>query len=218
MSSSTLERERTTGTRFSVDAEPTDEDLLVRYRDYSDREAFDTLVHRYEKELYSYLRRYLGDASMAEDVFQQAFLQLHLKCDQFEEGRRVRPWLYTIATHQAIDAQRKNKRHNLISLDRRRSADGQDEVSSLMQLLTSNEAGPVSRTEANERREWVQNAVSQLPEQLQSAVNLIFYQGLKYREAAEVLDVPTGTVKSRAHTAVLKLAEMWKRAHSSGEE
>src|SRR5690242_1002358 len=81
----------------------TDEELLVRYRDHADRQAFSQLVHRYERELYSYLRRYLGDATMAEDAFQATFLQVHLKCDQFEQGRRFRPWLYTIATNQAID-------------------------------------------------------------------------------------------------------------------
>src|SRR5262249_776564 len=94
-----------------------DEELLLAYRDRADRTAFTDLVNRYERELYSYLRRYLGDASMAEDAFQATFLQVHLKCDQFEAGRRFRPWLYTIATNQAIDAQRRNKRHRNISLD-----------------------------------------------------------------------------------------------------
>src|ERR1051325_8707465 len=94
----------------------TDEELLVRYRDTADRQAFAELVRRYERELFSYLRRYLGDASMAEDAFQATFLQVHLKCDQFEEGRKVRPWLYTVATNQAIDAQRRKKRHRNVSL------------------------------------------------------------------------------------------------------
>ena len=71
----------------------TDEELLLDYRSRSDRPAFEELVRRYEKELYGYLRHYLGDADMADDVFQQTFLQVHLKCDQFEEGRKVRPWL-----------------------------------------------------------------------------------------------------------------------------
>ena len=88
-----------------------DEELLLAYRSKADRGAFEELVRRYEKELYGYLRHYLNDAEMAEDVFQQTFLQVHLKCDQFEEGRKVRPWLYTVATNQAIDCQRRNKRH-----------------------------------------------------------------------------------------------------------
>src|SRR5690606_19500070 len=80
-----------------------DEQLLIEYRETGGRELFAQLVQRYERELYSYLRRYLGDAEIAEDVFQATFLQIHLKREQFEEGRRFRPWLYTIATNQAID-------------------------------------------------------------------------------------------------------------------
>ena len=97
----------------------TDEKLLVEYRQHGDRPAFDELVRRYEKELYGYLRHYLGDAGMAEDVFQQTFLQVHLKCDQFEPQRKLRPWLYAVATNQAIDFRRRNVRHRMASLDRR---------------------------------------------------------------------------------------------------
>src|SRR4249920_2878831 len=124
-----------------------DEVLLDRYRNQADREAFAQLVHRYERELFSYLRRYLGDAEMAEDAFQATFLQVHLKCDQFEEGRKFRPWLYTIATNQAIDAQRRNKRHKSVSLDRNTKPEGSDDVGTLMDLLTSKEPAPESRIE-----------------------------------------------------------------------
>src|SRR5918999_2253892 len=103
----------------------TDEELLLGYRKSHDPDLFSELVHRYERELFSYLRRYLGDAEMAEDAFQAAFLQVHLKCDQFEEGRKFRPWLYTIATNQAIDAQRRNRRHRMASLDRQNMGDGE---------------------------------------------------------------------------------------------
>ena len=54
-----------------------------------DAAAFGVLVRRYERELYGYLRRYLGDASLADDVFQNTFLQLYLKRDQYEAGRPV---------------------------------------------------------------------------------------------------------------------------------
>jgi len=195
-----------------------DEDLLLRYRDQGDRAAFETLVHRYEKELFNYLRRYVGDATMAEDAFQMTFLQLHLKCDRFEEGRRVRPWLYTIATNQAIDAQRRNKRHRMVSLDRRTTGADEADVGALLDLLSGDEVGPSEHLEAEEREQWVRKAVNQLPEPLRAALTLVYYQGLKYREAAEVLGIPVGTVKSRLHTAILKLNEAWKRAHPQKRE
>jgi RNA polymerase sigma-70 factor, ECF subfamily len=194
-----------------------DEDLLVAYRDAADRDAFTELVHRYERELYSYLRRYLGDAPMAEDAFQATFLQVHLKGDQFEEGRKFRPWLYTIATNQAIDAQRRNKRHKSVSLDRNTKPEGSDDVGTLMDLLASKEPAPESRIDATQQRDWVRGAVAALPDGLREAVQLVYYQGMKYRDAAEVLDIPVGTVKSRLHSAILKLNQAWMDSHPNSE-
>ena len=69
-----------------------DEVLLARFRK-GQQEVFGILVRRYQRELYGYLRRYLGDPHLADDVFQATFLQLYLKANQYEEGRPVRPWL-----------------------------------------------------------------------------------------------------------------------------
>lgn len=196
------------------DGEAADEDLMVRYRDRQDRDAFTELVRRYERELYSYLRRYLGNAAMAEDAFQGCFLQVHLKCGQFDPERRFRPWLYTIATNQAIDAQRRSRRHRGISLDRAGVSDGGEPVGALIELLASNEPNPEWRVEQQQARDWVRSAVEALPEILSSVVHLVYYQGLRYREAADVLSIPVGTVKSRLHAAVLKLNQAWIHDHS----
>jgi RNA polymerase sigma-70 factor, ECF subfamily len=192
---------------------PTDEALLTRFRQDDDAGAFEALVRRYESELFSYLRRYLGNAEMAEDVFQATFLQIHLKKDQFEEGRRFRPWLYTIATNQAIDAQRRNKRHRMVSLDHRTG--GEDDVGTLVEMLSGSDRTADEKMEDEEAREWVRVAVGDLPETLRSALLLVYHQGMKYREAADVLGIPVGTVKSRLHAALLKLNETWQADHSA---
>ena len=199
---------------YDVSVRESDESLLLRYRQKGDRDDFAQLVHRYERELYNYLRRYLGDADMAHDVFQATFLQIHLKCDSFEDGRRFRPWLYTIATNQAIDAQRRNKRHRMVSLDRAGVGTENDEISVLMELLVSGEPNPLNELDRQERRTAVRDGVDSLPESLRAVVVLVYYQGMKYREAADVLDIPVGTVKSRLHTAVQKLHEVWDREFS----
>lgn len=193
-----------------VDAR-SDEDLLLTYRDSQQRDLFEELVRRYERELFSYLRRYVGDAEMAADVFQATFLQLHLKCRQFQEGRKLRPWLYTIATNQAIDAQRRNRRHRMVSLDS--TSGGDDDVVKLLDLMASNELGPAEQLGLSEDRDWVREAVLNLPDHLRCVVTLVYYQGLKYREAAESLSIPVGTVKSRMHTALLKLNEVFRDSH-----
>lgn len=197
----------------SGDREVADEDLLVGYRSTGDRDLFAQLVHRYERELYSYLRRYLGDAEMAEDAFQAAFMQVHLKCDQFEEGRRFRPWLYTIATNQAIDAQRRNRRHRVVSLDRASQSTRDDEVGKLADLLVSDAGDPMDEASRYERAEWVERALAELSESMRCVVQLVYYRCLKYREAADILDIPVGTVKSRLHAAIAKLTESWEDSH-----
>ena len=191
-------------------AGPSDEELLRRSRAEGDAAAFESLVHRYEMELFSYLRRYLGSAEMAEDVFQATFLQVHLKKEQFEEGRRFRPWLYTIATNQAIDAQRRNRRHRMVSLDNRTG--GEDDVGSLVEMLSGAEQTADEQMESEEAKAWVRSAVDELPDGLKQALLLVYHKGMKYREAADVLGIPVGTVKSRLHAAVLKLNESWRRS------
>jgi RNA polymerase sigma-70 factor (ECF subfamily) len=196
------------GSDGSGPAGQSDEELLRRFRTAEDAVAFETLVHRYERELFSYLKRYLGNAEMAEDVFQATFLQVHLKKEHFEEGRRVRPWLYTIATNQAIDAQRRNKRHRMVSLDHRTG--GEDDVGALVEMLAGRDQTADEQMEGEEAKEWVREAVNELPEQLRGTLVLVYHQGLKYREAADVLGIPVGTVKSRLHSALLKLNESWQ--------
>jgi RNA polymerase sigma-70 factor (ECF subfamily) len=190
----------------------TDEELLLEYRLTGNSIMFETLVKRYERELYNYLRRFLSNQVLAEDAFQATFMQVHLKCHLFDDQRKVRPWLYTVATNQAIDIQRRNRRHKLVSLDRPNRLQ-HDELGSLMDVLSSREDEPTGGLEQVERKEWVRQAVAALPEQLRSAVRLVYFRGLKYREAADELEVPVGTVKSRLHSAVKRLGEAWKQTH-----
>jgi RNA polymerase sigma-70 factor (ECF subfamily) len=194
----------------------TDEQIMARYKKEGCRDLFALLVRRYERELYSYLRRYVGNAEMAEDVFQSTFLQVHLKCDRFDESRRFRPWLYTVATNQAIDAQRRQKRHRMVSLDQTNKSQDSVDIGSLMNLLEGNDGDPLEHVAQLERGQWVQQAVSELSTQMRGVIDLVYYQGMKYREAADILGVPVGTVKSRLHAAVVKLNEVW--AHTMNEQ
>jgi RNA polymerase sigma-70 factor (ECF subfamily) len=185
-----------------------DEELLNRFR-RGEPEAFGVLLRRYERELYGYLRRYLGDSNLAEDVFQNTFLQVYIKSGQYQAGRPVRPWLYTIATHQAIDALRRNGRHQAVSLHQNQREPAEGETRALLELLESPGPGPFDRAEGQERRELVRAGVERLPEFLRQVVILAYYQGLKYREIAQILAIPVGTVKSRLHAALVKLHEAW---------
>ncbi len=197
---------RDTATRSTHPAQWSDEQLLQAYREHGDQRLFATLVARYEQEIYTYLVRYLGDRHLADEVFQHSFLQLHLKCRQFGEGRRLRPWLYAIATNQAIDALRRERRHQHGSLDKLRNSESEDAVS-LAHILASPLPSPGQEFLAGEDRTRVDEAVQRLPAHLRCVVWLVYYQGLKFREAADALQIPVGTLKSRMHQALNKLSE-----------
>src|SRR5262249_15642656 len=124
-------------------------------------------------------------------------------------GRPVRPWLYTIATNQAIDALRRNGRHQAVSLERTHADPVEGDLAGLQEMLESRGPGPIEEAAAAERGEQVRAAVDRLPDFLKQVLLLAYYQGLKYREIADVLGIPVGTVKSRLHAALVRLQEAW---------
>jgi RNA polymerase sigma-70 factor (ECF subfamily) len=190
-----------------------DEELFRRFRSTRDPAAFESLVHRFERELYGYLRRYLHDAQLAEDVFQATFLRVHQKADRFEPGRRFRPWLYAVATHQAIDARRRDRRHRLAALDAPRGRDG--DSAALVDTLPAAGDRAGDRLEDEESCRWVRAAVAGLPPAQRDAVALVYGRGLKYRQVAEALGIPIGTVKSRLHAALTALRVAGRRPMAS---
>ena len=199
----------------AAQSDVSDESLITQYRSSGDRGLFESLMRRYEREIYSYLRRYIGNAEMAEDAFQGTFLQVHLKCHQFDSSRRFRPWLYAIATNQAIDVQRRNKRHRMVSLDRTSAGERDERSNSWSEKLVGDSPDPYRSASDEENRRWVHDSVQTLGESMQQVIQLVYYQGLKYREAAEVLGIPVGTVKSRLHAAVQRLGIHWDDTHAS---
>lgn len=203
--------------RVQTDENLTDEELFQQFRADGDVHAYETLVHRYEQPLFGYLHRYLGSVELAEDVFQATFLLVYTKSDHFEAGRMFRPWLFTIATHKAIDAQRRERRHRHARHGARGSA--ACEEGSLLDAVPS--AGRSPAEEVGDREEWgrVREAVRKLSGVQRRALQLIYEQGMAYREAAVVMGVPVGTVKSRLHSALLSLGRIWavpppKRAYA----
>ena len=189
----------------------TDEQLLLAYRRDRNQSHFAELVLRYREPLLHFLKRHVSNPAMAEDVLQATFLQLHLKGHLFDEGRKLRPWLYRIAVNQAIDAQRRQRRHRAASLNQTPgSLDGSHYE--WIDGLDAEIPQPHDQLQQIERGERVRAAVAQLPAQLRTIVSLVFFQGLKYREAAEALSIPVGTLKSRMHAALVQLRKEWPDA------
>ncbi len=191
----------------------TDEQLYLRYRDRRDLEAFETLVHRYERPLFGYLQRYLANATLAEEVFQAVFLRVFEKAHLFSHEHRFRPWLYRVATHEAIDTLRRERKFQAASLDESYGETSDGSASRLLDLLVSAESRPDDQVALEEQRAWARAALDDLSPPLRATVMLVFFQDLKYREVAETLQIPVGTVKSRMHKALLNLNAAWRRAY-----
>ena len=194
-----------------------DEELLSQFVTSGCKTSFEALVRRYQTEIYGYLRRYLNDDDMAEDAFQLTFVRVYQKAEQFDLSRRFRPWLYGIATNQAIDMKRRDKRRAHHSLDIA-STNPLSRGSSQAAAIPDHRASEVDPLESDELKVRIRAAVEEVGEPGRSALELIYLQGLPYRDAAEVLNVPVGTVKSRVHAAIRKLTAIWLRNHVSSEE
>jgi RNA polymerase sigma-70 factor (ECF subfamily) len=192
----------------------TDEKLLLDFRQKRDESVCEEIVARYRDELLGYLIRQLRDREIAEDALQQVFVKVFRKCDQFEAGRRFRPWIYRIARNQSIDSRRREQRHAHIRLDEPESTC--DNEHALVDILESNVVQPAAATEQREQYERSREAVEGLPQRLREPFNLVYRDQLKYSDAAEVLSVPLGTIKSRMHCALSTLRSVLNASQPAG--
>lgn len=193
-----------------------DEQLLGRHRG-GDPGAIEVLIERYRLELYHFLARFLGDRAAAEDIFQEAFIQVHISAGTFDTSRRFKPWLFTIAANKARDHLRKNKRQKTVSLSAMVDKH-QDGGRAFIDLLEADLPMPGEKAQQKETGEIVRHVVASLPEHLREVLLLAYFNKMAYREIAENLGIPLGTVKSRLHAAVGTFAELWKaRAGSGGD-
>ena len=117
--------------------------------------------------------------------------------------------MYSIATHAAIDSRRRNKKHTKLSLDVPNvDSSGSNDLTHA-NLLESELPSAEGQALSKEQTELVRAALNKLPESMASVIHLVYFQGMKYREAAEVLEIPVGTVKSRLNTAIKQLINVW---------
>jgi len=189
------------------DARP-DEQLLSAYRG-GDKAAFATLVSRYQRELFHFLIRFLGDRAAAEDVFQESFLQVHQSVNQFDPSRRFRPWLFTIAANKARDLIRSQARRPTNPLQASISS-GDNESGEFIDLMQAVQQSPDEPMQREELQQLVHRTVMSMPDHLREILLLSYFHQFPYKQISDILDIPLGTVKSRLHAAVAHFAERWK--------
>jgi RNA polymerase sigma-70 factor (ECF subfamily) len=195
-------------TASAVHDERSDEDLLAAHRQ-GDRASFAKLVARYQRELFHFLVRFLGDRAAAEDVFQEAFLQVHQSAEQFDPTRRFRPWLFTIAANKARDMIRSQARRPTNPLQASINP-GDEESGEFIDLMSSIDNLPDEPMQQAELQEAVQKTVLGMPEHLREILLLSYFHQFPYKQISDILEIPLGTVKSRLHAAVAHFADRWK--------
>ena len=183
----------------------TDEQLLASYVG-GDQAAFAELVRRYQQEMYAFLHRFVGDAAIAEDLFQETFVQVHRNAGTFDPERRFRPWAFTIAANKARDYLRSSGRRAAQSLD---NTTGTDETT-FLDLMESDVAAPPEDLSSAEDVAQVKQVLAELPAAYREVLLLSYFQQFAYKQMAEMLDIPLGTVKSRLHAAVASFAKVYK--------
>jgi RNA polymerase sigma-70 factor (ECF subfamily) len=148
--------------------------------------------------LYTAAMRLTHNAADAEDLVQETYLKAYRAYESFEEGTNLRAWLYRILTNTFINSYRSKKR--------RPEESDLEEVEDLYlyRRLGGLEAAAAGRSAEDELLDWftdaeVKEAVEALPEQFRMAVLLSDVEGFSYKEIAEILDIPIGTVMSRLH-------------------
>jgi RNA polymerase sigma-70 factor (ECF subfamily) len=196
-------------------AKLSDAELLARYGQ-GDEAAFREIVSRYKNSLYAFLKQFLNRQELAEDVFQETFLQLFTSRHSFDPSRPLRPWLFTIAANKAKDALRKSQRVAAIPIG---TLSDSEEMSfdDVLNTLSSDSTMPYEELEQGETSARVAQTIANMPENLREILILAYFNKFSYKQMANILSIPIGTVKSRLHTAVARFAKEWKASVGSKE-
>jgi RNA polymerase sigma-70 factor (ECF subfamily) len=174
--------------------------FLVQGMAQGNAQALEDLYQKHGLRLLNYLIGQVGDAALAEEILQNVMLAAWKAAPTFRGESKVRTWLMAIAHNQAINA-RRGRRFTSVPLNE----EERDE-----------KTGPF---EAILRQAWqaeVRTALLQLPDEQRETLELVFYHGLSGAEAAEILGVSEGTIKSRLHRAKATLKQLLTKEGHNG--
>ena len=171
-----------------------DSDLaLVRRVMIGDYAAFDLLVLKYQSRVIAISIKYVKDVQLAEDIAQESFFKAYKSIGTFREESAFYTWLYRIAANTAINYLSSKKRKSELLESEVSNKEG--EVIDAFDLPGGD--SPEDILAANSLREEIFKGMSNLPEEIRTAVTLREFEGLSYEEIASIIDCPLGTVRSR---------------------
>lgn len=182
-----------------------EEASLVKACQDGDQTAFNLLVWRWEKPLFNFTYKYVGDAQLAQDLVQETFVRVLRSIGGYQHRGAFSTWLYQIAVNLCRDHFRK-KKIPLVSLHDYYTTPSGDRVYVKDQVSDHNARSDEALAAAR-REELVRRLLAGLPEENRTVILMKEYQGLKFREIAEVLEIPEGTVKARLYRGLRTMRE-----------
>jgi RNA polymerase sigma-70 factor, ECF subfamily len=184
----------------------TDAELVVLCQN-KDEAAFEEIIKRHQRTVYSLLFKLAPDWSDTSDLAQEAFIRMWRGIDRLHNPKAFRSWLSQIVTNLFYDELRKRPRQlNTLSLDQ--SFESEDEQESPTRDVRDNAAGPDELCQSKELNRVVREAMASLPDQFRKAIVLRELEGLSYEEIAELTAADLGTVKSRISRARTKIQHL----------
>ncbi len=182
-----------------------------------DARAFSTLVQRHRGPVYNFILRYVGHRQRAEDLLQETWIKVVRSSSEWQPTARFTTWVYTIARNLCVDSARKESFRKADSLD---APAGHDESDGrTVGELVADEAGQVPDRAANNARlrPLIEQALTGLPAEQREVFLLREYQGIGFKEIAEVTGVNENTVKSRMRYALEGLRKRLAELGVDGE-
>ncbi len=170
-------------------AHMTDEEVAVRVQQ-GDTESFGALVERYEDKLLRYGRRFLSRQEDIEDIVQDVFVNAYQNMQSFDTKQKFSPWVYRIAHNAFVNALKKKSRNPLVLVD----------FDTMLAHPVYEDPLPREREQAEMKR-VVEEGLEKLAPKYREVLILYFLEELSYKEIAEILEVPTGTVGIRLKRA-----------------
>ena len=189
-----------------------DRELIEQIRE-RDAPAFEVLFERYRHSLLKHILHIVRDERAAEDLVQEVFLRVWTSAGQWDGRGELRSWLYRIATNLALNHLRAVHRRRQQPLEVPEEAyDDEDGAPTQMPtwLIDSASPDPQEILEQAEQSKFLWELVDDLPDGKREVVHLVYGAEMDIRQVADELGVPIGTVKSRLHYTLKRLASEWK--------
>ena len=171
-------------------------DRLILQAQSGSEQAFNKLVSLWYKRIYNYAYKYAGSHDMAMDITQNTFIAVHHKINQLRDVNSFKPWLYRIAINCSHEELRKQRRISGISIDSTVNEDGEERKIEIEDDLRYQ---PDAKLQRQELAELILSSLQTLSEEQRLVVIMKEYEGLKFREIAEALDISENTAKSRLY-------------------